>query len=68
MAEAVVGAADRFMDPCHEGQYVGGQFDFGLDHGELVAAKPRDQIDRLETGADATRDRLQQLVADMVAE
>ncbi len=45
-----------------------GRLDLGLDDGEFVAAEPCDQIARLEAAADAARDRLQQLVADVVAE
>ena len=68
VAKAMIGPADRFVDTRHEGQHVGGRFDPGLDDGEFVAAESRNQIARLEAGADAARDRLQQLVADMVAE
>src|SRR5438132_650413 len=62
VAKAMIGPADRFVDTRHEGQHVGGRFDPGLDDGEFVAAEPRNQIARLEAGADAARDRLQQLV------
>ena len=47
MAEALIGLPDRLVDPRHEIHDVGAAADAGLDHGEFVAAEPRDQVGRL---------------------
>ena len=44
MAEALTGLPDRVVDARHEFHDVGGAADGGLDHGELVAAEPCDQV------------------------
>jgi hypothetical protein len=49
-------------------EHVVDALDTGLDHREFVAAEPRDQIAVADAAPDPSRHRLQQLVADMVAE
>jgi hypothetical protein len=68
MAEAVAGLPDGVMDSRDEFHHIGGAADRGPDHGEFVAAEPRDQIAPLEATLDAAGNRLQQLVADMMSE
>ena len=46
MAEALIGLADRLVDPRHEFDDVVAALDAGLDHREFVAAEPRDQVAR----------------------
>ena len=43
VAEALIGLPDRLVDPRDEFDDVGGVPDGGLDHGEFVAAEPRDR-------------------------
>ena len=68
VTEALIGLPDRVVDPRHELHDVVTVADCGLDHGEFVAAEPRDQVGRLDAILDAGRDRLQQFVADMMPE
>ena len=68
MAEALTGLPDRVVDARHEFHDVGSAADGGLDHGELVAAEPCDQVRRLEAILDAPRHGLQELVTDMMPE
>src|SRR6185437_8731519 len=66
MAEALIWLADRLVYPRDEGGDLVGRTRGGLDHGELVAAKPRDQVAVPEAAPDAVRYRLQELVADVM--
>src|SRR5206468_10801048 len=66
MSEALIGSAYRLVNAGHEFLYIGAAADGGLDHRKFVAAKPGDEIARLDAILEAGRNRLQKLIADMV--
>ena len=68
VTEALIGLPDRLMNSRHEFHDVGGVADAGLDHRELVAAQPRDQVGLPDAAPDAVGHGLQQFVADMMPE
>ena len=68
MTEALIGLPDRLMNSGDELHDIADVPDAGLDHRELVAAEPRDQVGLAEATADAVGHRLQQFIADMVPE
>src|SRR5437763_1836715 len=68
VAEALIGLTDRLMNARHEFYDVAGIFDIGLDHRELIAAKPGDMVGISDAIPDAPRHGFQQLIADMMSE
>ena len=68
VAEALIGLTDRLMNARHEFHDVAGIFDIGLDHRELIAAKPGDMVGISDAIPDAPRHGFQQLIADMMSE
>ena len=68
MTETFKRLPDRIENPLDEIGDVGGGFDRGLDDGEFVAAEPGHKVGSRNASAQACGDRLQQFVADQVAE
>ena len=68
MAAQIVGQADGIADAARQRRGVDRFPDAGLDDGELVAADARDQVVLAEAGRQPGGHRLQQLVADGMAE
>ena len=68
VAEAFIGLPDRLMNAGDEFHDIARVRDLGLDHRELVAAEPRDEIGLPDAAPDAGRHGLQQFVADMMSE
>ncbi len=68
MALDLVGLDHRFADALRERGGVGGLLHLRHDDGELVAAHACDHVELARAAAQTLADKLEQLVADMVAE
>ena len=68
MTVKLAGRLHRLADPPRQDRGVVGLLDAGQDDGEFVAADPRHGIDLANAIAQARRNRLEQLVADLVPE
>ena len=68
VAEAFIGRTDRLEDAAEQIHDVVRVPHPGLNDGELVAAKPGDEIGFLHAAAETERHRFEQLVADHVSE
>ena len=64
VTDAAIGLPDRRIDLLHEMRRVRRTFHAGLNDGEFVAAEARGNIVFSEAAAQATRDRLQELIAN----
>src|SRR4051812_40125933 len=67
MSEALIRPSYRLVNAGHEFLDLGAAADSGLDHRKFVAAEAGDEIARLGAILEASGERLQKLIADMVS-